>query len=938
MRTVSFYKWSAKIAITAYCDQYAVSAENVLYFISLVGPDSAVRGIIAAIHTGESIRIRGDGEYVDCQKGIAPLKSFTTKLGYENFTHGVCVDTSAWEIDQRSELLILKNTQAAIYVLLHKNFAITAIPEWQAWLHKRVSEFIIPLHCYGLEAFLLKLTEAQLDEIIAAGCVSGELRFSKHPVSGDSALATIDGVEAYLQKFGGELAEKIHTTFRPLYLPEKQQWHSRIHSLLRTPFQAQGDAVMGAVETLKTQKSLNIVGEMGVGKTLLGAVIPYVYAHAPCRTLIVCPGHLVQKWADEIKRTIPNSRTLIVRKYTDLMPLLPLRKTRPQCYEYYIISKDKAKLSYFWKSAVLVKGNTCSCPQCGVKFQDKEGWLLPVSYFEQSRRYCSACKSPLWEADGSKLRRFAPAEFIKQCFKRFFTFLICDEVHELKGSDTAQGNVLGMLASCVEKTVTLTGTLLSGYADDLFYIIYRTNPKIMKHENFLWGETQKWLEHYDVLERVTKVQKDGEDNVASRGSKKRENVRRRPGVSPLVYSKFLLGNTVFLQLDDISEQLPSITENVVGVKMNTELANAYNLLEQTIGKRVREEMAATGNSTLLGTYLLSLLAYTDRPYQFGPILHPSAKKALPPEYFLLAEKEKFLMANPNLIAPEDIIVIPPDLPETAVYPKEKMLLEIVEQEIAQHRRCFIYCVFTNMRDVTSRIESLLTKQNIKTITLKSSVLPETRIDWVAEKVKQGYEVIICNPELVKTGLDLLDFPTLIFYQTGYSTFTLRQASRRSWRIGQTKEVKIFYLFYQATMQEQALKLMAAKLEASIGIEGKFSEEGLIAMSSGDDMMNALAKAIVGKIGNTDSAENIWKRMAEKTRSSNTGSTKEHALSSVEIATPSPESPCYDQEQTIVVEIVKLQGKRRIIERVEGREKDVRKILQNANANAQLLFF
>ncbi|MEL7893404.1 DEAD/DEAH box helicase, partial [Pseudomonas aeruginosa] len=37
---------------------------------------------------------------------------------------------------------------------------------------------------------------------------------------------------------------------------------------------------------------------------------------------------------------------------------------------------------------------------------------------------------------------------------------------------------------------------------------------------------------------------------------------------------------------------------------------------------------------------------------------------------------------------------------------------------------------------------------------------------------------------VKTGLDLLDFPTIAFMQTGYKVYTLQQAARRSWRIGQ----------------------------------------------------------------------------------------------------------------------------------------------------------
>ena len=47
---------------------------------------------------------------------------------------------------------------------------------------------------------------------------------------------------------------------------------------------------------------------------------------------------------------------------------------------------------------------------------------------------------------------------------------------------------------------------------------------------------------------------------------------------------------------------------------------------------------------------------------------------------------------------------------------------------------------------------------------------------------------ICHPKIVETGLDLLDFPTILFHETGYSLHTLRQASRRSWRIGQHRPV------------------------------------------------------------------------------------------------------------------------------------------------------
>jgi hypothetical protein len=128
-------------------------------------------------------------------------------------------------------------------------------------------------------------------------------------------------------------------------------------------------------------------------------------------------------------------------------------------------------------------------------------------------------------------------------------------------------------------------------------------------------------------------------------------------------------------------------------------------------------------------------------------------------------------------------------------------------------------------------------------------------------VKEGVKVIIANPKLVETGLDLYDFPTMIFYQTGYSVFTLRQASRRSWRIGQNKDVKIYYLFYKGTMQERALQLMGSKMEASLAIEGKFSEDGLLAMTQGEDMTTAMAKALVEGL-DVEGAEQIWKKLNE----------------------------------------------------------------------------
>jgi len=74
---------------------------------------------------------------------------------------------------------------------------------------------------------------------------------------------------------------------------------------------------------------------------------------------------------------------------------------------------------------------------------------------------------------------------------------------------------------------------------------------------------------------------------------------------------------------------------------------------------------------------------------------------------------------------------------------------------------------------------------------------------------------------------------------------MRQASRRSWRIGQTRPVKVVFMSYRNTLQADALKLVAKKLQSSLAVEGELPEDGLAAFGDdGDDMMMALARKIV----------------------------------------------------------------------------------------------
>jgi hypothetical protein len=92
---------------------------------------------------------------------------------------------------------------------------------------------------------------------------------------------------------------------------------------------------------------------------------------------------------------------------------------------------------------------------------------------------------------------------------------------------------------------------------------------------------------------------------------------------------------------------------------------------------------------------------------------------------------------------------------------------------------------------------------------------------------------------------------------------LRQASRRSWRIGQWSNVNVKFFYYAGTMQEACLRLMGKKLLVSLAMEGKFATDGLQAIDEGDDILMAMARELVTEKGIGESADAVWKRLMEK---------------------------------------------------------------------------
>jgi hypothetical protein len=211
----------------------------------------------------------------------------------------------------------------------------------------------------------------------------------------------------------------------------------------------------------------------------------------------------------------------------------------------------------------------------------------------------------------------------------------------------------------------------------------------------------------------------------------------------------------------------------------------------------------------------------------------------------------------------------PALNRERCYPKEAWLVETVQAELTAGRRVLIYLRQTGEKDIQPRLVDVL-KQHLpqaKASILPSSIEPKQRETRVQAEVARGVNVLICNPLLVQTGLDLCAFPTIIFYEPNYSLYVMMQASRRAWRIIQDQPCRTYYPYYEGTLEAQAMALMAKKQRASEVLYGQTDGAGLsdLVSGGGDDLLKALMRCVEQETPLPD-VQALFRREGERPRS------------------------------------------------------------------------
>jgi len=359
--------------------------------------------------------------------------------------------------------------------------------------------------------------------------------------------------------------------------------------------------------------------------------------------------------------------------------------------------------------------------------------------------------------------------------------------------------------------------------------LWRLHPQAMIADGFRYSQrgslgpaSMDFMRAHGVIKDIYRSSNSGETTAlrTARGKQTIHRTAKAPGFGPKGIMRYVVPMTAFLKLSAIGGNvLPAYREHFVGVPMQDVQHELYRKLEGALKTRLKEALRA-GDHSLLGVVLNALLAWPDCAFREEVVRHPHRRE---------------LLAH-----------IPVVFSGHEPAPKERALIDLAQAEKGRGRRVLAYTVYSGTRDTTARLKALLEAAGLRAAVLRASVPAEKREDWLFEQVDRGTDVLVTNPDLVKTGLDMLEFPTIAFMQSGYNVYTLQQAARRSWRIGQKMAVDVHFLGYEETAQMACLQLMAAKIAVAQSTSGDMPESGLDVLNqSGDSIEVALAKQLIG---------------------------------------------------------------------------------------------
>jgi len=301
----------------------------------------------------------------------------------------------------------------------------------------------------------------------------------------------------------------------------------------------------------------------------------------------------------------------------------------------------------------------------------------------------------------------------------------------------------------------------------------------------------------------------------------------------------LLPYTTFATLADLGYALPAYREEAVGVEMALPQRAQYDQVDSSLRSMVRRK------PRLLATWLQTTLGRPDTAFREEEIV---TRITVGRSGRHREVEEINLGILPPAVCPglwqvdgDGRVALDSERDDSTLQrwlPKEQWLAGFCRAEVTAGRRVLVYVRLTGTRDVQDRLRDALGEAGLRAMVLRQEVSPRRRDRWVRKHLP---DVLIANPRLVETGLNLVAYATVVFFEIDYSLYTVWQACRRVWRPGQVLPVRVVFVAYRNSMEERAVALVGEKIAAAQVLYGD-EVGGAIVPEPEDDFLDELARA------------------------------------------------------------------------------------------------
>jgi SWI/SNF-related matrix-associated actin-dependent regulator 1 of chromatin subfamily A len=379
--------------------------------------------------------------------------------------------------------------------------------------------------------------------------------------------------------------------------------------------------------------------------------------------------------------------------------------------------------------------------------------------------------------------------------------LIIDEAHMIKNVTTSRYEKLNSITTNFR--LLMTGTPLQNNFQELIALLSFIMPRLFQ-------------DNRDDLEKICKFKfKPVTNNSEEGGSAEVLFNQNRIDKIKMMMDPFILRRNK----DDVKLALPPKTDKVIHGKMTNVQKQLYREIVENARKAKEEKTFKRIENTLMEMRKIANHPLLSRNHYTDSMLESMSKKLIQHEEFPTNDVKKILKAimqksdlhlhqlcwrTPKLqsLCLDDSLFM-----ESA---KAKLLSEMLPKMIAKGDNILIFSQFTMMLDI---LEAIMETLDIKYIRMDGETKAEDRQPLIDDfNSDSTIKVFLLSTLAGGCGINLTAANVVILHDIGFNPQNDRQAECRAHRLGQKREVTVYRLLTENTLEMQIYKNGVQKLE------------------------------------------------------------------------------------------------------------------------------